>query len=61
MFARQREKGEDAHIIALVELDTQKVRVHIILSREAIRKRLREPERPLGITTGNLKPFSPVG
>jgi hypothetical protein len=47
MSTSQREKcEEDAHIIALVELDLQKMRVRIILAREAIRERLRELEYP---------------
>jgi CheY-like chemotaxis protein len=45
-------KGRDPHIVALVELDMQKMRVHIVLSREAIRQRLQELQYPLGTTTG---------
>ena len=52
MFTSQREKAADPHIVALVELDMQKMRVHIVLSRVAIRERLRELEYPLGTTTG---------
>jgi hypothetical protein len=37
MFSSQHEKWEDPHIIALVELDLQKMRVHIVLKREAMR------------------------
>jgi hypothetical protein len=55
MFTSQREKREDPHIIALVELDLQKTQVHIALSREAIRERLRELEHPSGTTTGNFR------
>jgi len=46
MSTSQREKCEDAHIIALVELDMQKMRVRIVLAREAIRERIRELENP---------------
>jgi hypothetical protein len=46
MFTSQREKWADPQIIALVELDRQTMRVHILLSREAIRERLRELEHP---------------
>jgi hypothetical protein len=46
MFTSQREKREDPHVIALVELDMQKMRVRIVLAREAIRERLRELEHP---------------
>ena len=48
----QRENWEDAQVIALVELDMQKMQVHIVLSREAIRKRLRELQHPLGPPRG---------
>ncbi len=44
MSASQREKYEDVHIIALVELDLQKMRVRIVLAREAIRERMLELE-----------------
>jgi hypothetical protein len=44
MFTRQREKPADRHIIALVELDMQKMRVRFVLAREAIRARMRELE-----------------
>ena len=44
MSASQREKHEDAHIIALLELDLQKMRVRIVLAREAIRERMLELE-----------------
>jgi uncharacterized OB-fold protein len=46
MSTSQREKWEDPHIIALVELDMQKMRVRIVLAREAIRERMRELEHP---------------
>jgi hypothetical protein len=53
MFTSQCEKRQDdPHIIALVELDMQKMQVHIVLSREAIGERLRELEQPLRTTTG---------
>jgi hypothetical protein len=52
MFTSQCEKGDDPHIVALVEVDMQKMRVHIILSREAIGERLQELESPLGTATG---------
>jgi len=56
VFTSQREKGGDPHIVALVELDMQKMRVHIVLSREAIRERLQKLECPLGATTGAPAP-----
>jgi hypothetical protein len=46
MSTSQHEKREEAHIIALVELDLQKMRVRIVLAREAIRERMRELEHP---------------
>jgi len=46
MSASQLEKCEDAHVIALVELDMQKMRVRIVLAREAIRERMRDLEHP---------------
>jgi hypothetical protein len=46
MSTSQREKCEDAHVIAVVELDMQKMRVLIFLAREAIRERMRELEHP---------------
>jgi hypothetical protein len=50
MSTSQREKCEDAHIIAFVELDLQKMRVRILLAPEAIRERIRELEHtPRGI------------
>jgi hypothetical protein len=44
MFTSQREKWADRDIVALVELDLQKMRLRITLAREAIRERLRELE-----------------
>jgi hypothetical protein len=44
MPTSQHEKREEVHIIALVELDLQKMRVRIVLAREAIRERMRELE-----------------
>lgn len=44
MFVSQPEKWADPYIIAVVELDVQKMRVRIVLAREAIRERLRELE-----------------
>ena len=46
MFASQREEYADPDIVALVELDMQKLRVRIVLAREAIRERLRELGHP---------------
>lgn len=46
MFTRQLENWEDLHIIALVELDMQKMRVRIVLAREAIRERMQELGHP---------------
>lgn len=46
MFTSQREKWADTDIIAIVELDMPKMRVRIVLAREAIRERLRELEHP---------------
>ena len=59
MFSSQYEKWEDPHIIALVELDVQKMRVHIVLERRAIRERLRELEHPSGTATENCRPSTP--
>ena len=42
----QRQTWGDAHTIALVELDMQKMRVQIFLAREAIGERMRELEHP---------------
>ncbi len=52
MFTSQREEGSDPHIVALVELDMQKMRVHIVLSPETIRERLHQLGYRLGTTTG---------
>lgn len=46
MFTSQREKWADPDIIALVELDIQKMRVRFVLAREAIRERMLELEHP---------------
>ncbi len=46
MSTSQREKCEDANVIAVVELDVQKMRVRILLAPEAIRERIRELEHP---------------
>jgi hypothetical protein len=46
MVTSQGEKWEDPQILALVELDRQKMRVRIVLAREAIRERMRELEHP---------------
>jgi len=51
MFSRQCEEGDSPRIIALVELDMQKLRANIALSREAIRERLRALEHPSRTTT----------
>jgi hypothetical protein len=42
MFTKQTEKSVDPDVLAIVELDLQKMRVRIVLAREAIRERLRE-------------------
>ncbi len=44
MFTSQRAKSAEPDIIALVELDLQKIRVRIVWAREAIRERMRELE-----------------
>jgi hypothetical protein len=44
MFASARERAEP-QIIALVELDLQKMRVRIVLEQEAIRERMLELRR----------------
>ena len=46
MFTSQRDEEADPHIVALVELDMQKMRVRIVWAREAIRERMRELEHP---------------
>ena len=55
MFSGQHERWEDPNIIALVELDVQKMRVHILLNREAIGERLRELDPPLGTVRGTCR------
>lgn len=45
MFS-QAEHTADSHTVALVELDMQRMRVRIVLARDAIRQRLRELELP---------------
>jgi len=45
MFS-QAEHTADSHTVALVELDIQRMRVRIVLARDAIRQRLRELELP---------------
>jgi len=52
MVTNQCKEWADPHIIALVELDLQKMRLHVVLSREAITERLREMRDPSGIGTG---------
>lgn len=44
MFTSQREPWAEPQVIAIVELDMQKMRVRIVLAREAIRQRLRKLE-----------------
>ena len=44
MFISQPEESADSHIIALVELDMQKMRFRAVLAREAITERIRELE-----------------
>jgi hypothetical protein len=46
MFTGKREKWAESQIVALVELDMQKMRMDIVLSPKAIRERLRELEHP---------------
>jgi len=46
MSTSQRETCEDAHVIAVVELDMQRMRVRIVLAQEAIRERMRELDHP---------------
>lgn len=48
MFTKQREQWAEPQVIAIVELDMQKMRVRIVLAREAIRQRLRELEHLTG-------------
>ena len=49
MSIDRRKEWEGLRIVALVEFDIQKLRVHIILSREAIAERVRELEHSTGI------------
>ena len=58
MLPSKRENWTDPQIVSLVELDMQKMRVHIVLSRDAIRERLRELEHPRERITGNLRASS---
>jgi hypothetical protein len=44
MFSSRHEDWADSEIIALVELDMQKMRVRFVLAREAIKERMRELE-----------------
>ena len=46
MSTNQPEKWEDRQVIAVVELDMHRMRVRLILRREAIRERMRELEHP---------------
>jgi len=50
MFTSQGQEWTDPHVIALVELDMQKMRVRFVLTREAISERMRELEHPGTIT-----------
>ena len=45
MFTSRNESRTLPEVIALVELDLQKMRVRFVLAREAIRERLRELEQ----------------
>jgi hypothetical protein len=54
MFSSRREKWAAPEIVALVELDLQKMRLRLIWAREAIRERLQELEVP-GDHRGSLK------
>jgi hypothetical protein len=59
MVTSQREGWAAPHIIALVELDLQKMRVRIVLARGAIRERLRELENASGTITGDFRAVQP--
>ncbi|HLW52189.1 MAG TPA: hypothetical protein VKW06_05055 [Candidatus Angelobacter sp.] len=48
MFSNQSAKWADANIVALVEVDFLKMRVRVVLAREAIKKRMRELEQTPG-------------
>ena len=48
MFSSQRKECVAVpHVIALVEVDMQKMRVRLLLAREAIRERMEELEHPV--------------
>ncbi len=59
MLVRQHEEWAGQHIIALVELDLQRMRVRIVLTDEAVRERLLELEHPSGTITENFGASSP--
>jgi hypothetical protein len=42
MFTKQTEEWVDRDVLAIVELDLQKMRVRIVFARQAIRERLQE-------------------
>jgi len=46
MFTSLSEKFPVSHIVVLVEVDMQKLRVRIVWAREAIGERMRELEHP---------------
>ena len=46
MKPKRLEKYADSRIVALVELDMQKMRVSFILARDAVKERLRELKHP---------------
>jgi hypothetical protein len=47
MFSSQGEQRvAEPHVIALVEIDMRKMRVRLLLAREAIRERMGELEHP---------------
>jgi hypothetical protein len=48
MRPKERKKWTDSDIVALVELDVRKMRVRLVLARQAIEERLRELEGPMG-------------
>lgn len=52
MFTSRREKLSDKVIIAIVELDMQKMWVRIVWSRKAITERMRELEHRIGPYSG---------
>ncbi len=59
MVTSQCKEWAAPHIVALVELDLQKMRLNVVLSREAITERLREM-RDLSGTGRGLQQVSPV-